>query len=153
MNRLPAAATLALVAISTSACRQQSPDTPPTVHLDDDMCAQCGMIISDERFACATIIEDDRGLPKPLLFDDLNCLANHQSANPGLTVLRRWVHDHATRTWLPAEDAVYLVSPDLPTPMASHAAAFESRASAEALQRDVGGDILTFEGVLPRLSP
>lgn len=135
-----------------SGCARESPDTPPTVHLGEDMCAECGMIISDERFASATVVESERSQPDTRLFDDFNCMINHEVMNPGPPILRRWVRDHASREWVAAEDAVYLCSADLHTPMASNVAAFAGRAGAEALRAEVGGDLRDFDFIRTAIS-
>ncbi len=128
-------------------CGDDAADGPPVVHLGEDVCAECGMIISDERFAAATIIEDERGGATSLLFDDFNCQINHEMNHRETVIFNRWAHDHSTMEWLPATDAVYVRAPDLRTPMASHIAAFAKQADAEALQTDLGGDILNFEAM------
>ncbi len=146
VQRLSAGIVL-IALLAVSGCTRDTGHGPPTVHLGDDMCAECGMIISDERFACASIVEDEQARPETRLFDDFNCMINHETMNPGTPVLRRWVHDHATLAWLPAGEAAYLCSPNLQTPMASHVAAFTSRGGADSMQSDVGGDVRTFEAI------
>jgi len=152
MTRTLAAACLLLSALALSACDRADTDAPPSLHLDDDICAECGMIISDERFASAAITEDDAGRATTLLFDDLNCMASHEVMNPELRIRRRWVHDHSTRAWIDANGATYLCSPNLQTPMASHVAAFDKRQGADALHKALDGDIRTFDTIWASLS-
>ncbi len=125
-------------------CAREAADGPPVIHLDDDMCAECGMIISDERFACATVFGGQATTPETRLFDDFNCMINHEAARADTEIIRRWVHDHGTRAWLNAQDAIYLCSPDLQTPMASGVVAFGGRAEAERLLAQVGGELRGF---------
>lgn len=132
---------------TVAGCSNDAADGPPLVHIGEDVCAECGMIISDERFAAATIIEDERGRATALLFDDFNCQINHEINHREAVILNRWAHNYTTTEWLPARDAVYVHSPDLRTPMASHIAAFAKQADAEALRTDLGGDILSFEAM------
>ncbi len=145
-------AILALLLATISACTAPQPDAPPAIFLDDDMCAQCGMIISDKRFAGATIVRNDREEQEPLLFDDFNCMVTHEQALTEYTVVRRWVHDHGTGAWVNAREATYLCSPSLRTPMASHVAAFEQRTSAASMRNSIGGDIQDFQAVWRSLS-
>jgi len=124
-------------------CGNAEDSGPPAVHVGESVCAECGMIISDKRFATATIIEDERGRSRPILFDDFNCQHNHPSA--ARPALATWVHDHATSQWIPAEQAFYVHSPGLLTPMASSIAAFEDVDHAEAMADDLGGRVLTHQ--------
>lgn len=133
----------ALVA-ALNGCAADSADAPPTVQYGDSVCDACGMIISDERFATATIIEGPRG-SEARLFDDFNCQANFEIDHPDIAVITRWSHDYTTGQWLRTADAVFLESLQLFTPMASHVAAFAHEEAARAAQHELGGDITTYE--------
>lgn len=125
-------------------CDNQTADSPPTVRLDDSVCDQCNMIISDERWATATVIDGDRG-PEPRLFDDFNCQVNYEIEHPEIKIVARWSHSHATSAWIRTEDAQFLISPALRAPMGSHVAAFGSDGEAESAKSELGGDVVSFE--------
>ncbi len=125
-------------------CDNQVADGPPAVRLGDSVCAQCNMIISDERWATATMVEGPRG-PEARLFDDFNCQVNYEMKNPELTILTRWSCSHATREWIRTEEAHFLLSPNLRTPMASKVAAFASPAEASAAHAEFTGEVVSFE--------
>ena len=146
VRSLALSAALALVA----GCDHQPSDGPPALRLGDSLCAQCNMIISDERFATATIIEGPRG-PEPRLFDDFNCQVNHEVEHPGQRVLQRWSHDHAHAQWLRTADAHFIIAKNLRTPMASHAAAFATREKAERAAADLDGEAMDFKTAWKRL--
>lgn len=120
------AAGLALVG-----CGDQSADGPPAVRLGHDVCAECNMIISDARWATATIVPGPRG-PEARLFDDFNCQVNFENQHVDAEIIARWSHDYVTGAWLKTEEAHYLFSRHLRTPMGSNAAAFSARSGAEA---------------------
>lgn len=101
------------------------------------------MILSDERFATATLVEGDRG-PEHRLFDDFNCQINFEAGGAPSPVLERWVHDHETRVWVRAASATYVRSPQLRTPMASEVAAFTTREDATRAASELDGEVLTF---------
>lgn len=126
-----------------SGCDGPAADGPPIVMLGDSVCDQCNMIISDERWATATIIEGPRG-PEARLFDDFNCQVNFEVENPDPTILSRWSHSHATREWVRTENARFLMSPNLRTPMGSHIAAFASGGEADEARAELTGDVVTF---------
>jgi nitrous oxide reductase accessory protein NosL len=135
-------------ALSLTACSRDD-DGPPTIRLGDSPCTYCNMIISDERFATATVIESDRG-PEPLLFDDFICQLDYEKAHPDLTIVTRWSHDYNTREWFPAADAFFVRSEKILAPMASHLAAFESKEDADKFAKEVEGETVGFESVWQR---
>lgn len=143
----------ALVLLATlGGCERPETDGPPTVYLGDSVCAQCNMIISDERWATSTVVAAPRG-PDPRLFDDFNCQVAYEAEHPELDILERWSHSHATRQWIRTEEASFLVSPKLRTPMGSKAAAFAAAPEAETARRELDGDVMDFEALWARLGP
>lgn len=145
------AALFAALSLCLASCSREAPDGPPTVHIDESECVHCGMIISDERWATATIVEGDRG-PEPLLFDDFNCQVNHETEHPELRVVARWSRSHTTREWVRTERAHFLASPEIHAPMGSGIAAFASPAEAEAAQSEFPGSLMGFEDAWARLT-
>lgn len=139
-----------LLAATLPGCGDQPADGPPAVRLGDSICDQCNMIISDARWATATVIQGDRG-PEPRLFDDFNCQVNFEFEHSDANILARWSHDHTGGEWLRTEDATFLISPNLRTPMGSNAAAFGSTSEAEAAHRELSGEVVPFDGAWARL--
>lgn len=138
------------IAGALASCGQDDAQGPPTVRLGDSLCAQCNMIISNERWATATIIDGPRG-GEPRLFDDFNCQVNFEAARPDLVVLARWSHDYRGSGWLRTEEARFLMSPALRTPMGSQVAAFASPAEAQVARSDLTGDLMDFKTCWARL--
>ncbi len=126
-------------------CTEVDPTAPPEVTYGVSVCADCGMIISDERYATALVVEDERGRPLTWLFDDAGDQIIYERENETGTVLARWVHDQQTHAWLRAESAWYIRVKSLPTPMASGIAAFAQKADAERMAAELEGVVLTFE--------
>lgn len=148
--RFPARIAFASIAGALASCGQDAAQGPPTVRLGDSLCAQCNMIISDERWATATIIDGPRG-GEPRLFDDFNCQVNFEAARPDLVVLARWSHDYLGGGWIPTEQARFLMSPSLRTPMGSNVAAFASQDPAQAARSELTGDLMDFKACWARL--
>lgn len=141
---------LALLA-PLAACGGDPLSGPPRLRLGREGCAECGMLVSEERSSAAMLIER-RGRREYLFFDDIGCLLDHAHWNADtLHITSSFVHDHGTRAWVDASAATYLLSdPDrLPTPMASGIAAFEARAAAEKARAEFGGDLLDFGSLIP----
>lgn len=133
-----------------SGCGQQQTIGPPSVQLGDSVCDQCNMIITDERWATATVVDGPRG-SLPLLFDDFNCQVQYEFLNQDLAVLSRWSHSYATNQWLRTEKMSFLVSNDLRTPMGSSMAAFGSEQETESAQSTHPGEVMNFEAAWKHL--
>lgn len=140
----------AFVLGTVAGCGRQSADEPPSVRIGDTLCDQCNMIISDERWATATIVNGPRG-PEPRLFDDFNCQVNYEVEHEDEAIVTRWSRSHSSGEWLKTKDAVFLMAPLIRSPMGSHAAAFATAADAEAASIQTPGDILSFADAWKRL--
>ncbi|MCA9293190.1 MAG: nitrous oxide reductase accessory protein NosL [Phycisphaerales bacterium] len=140
------AACLGTLALVLGACSGPKPDEPPHVNLDADVCAECGMILSDERSVTATIIAGERG-HSALLFDDFNCQIQYETAHPEGAIIRRWAHDYNTRAWLDSASAHFVRAKELYTPMMSHIVAFARAQDAAALADQTSGTVSDFSGM------
>lgn len=144
MSRKGAVVALAVLMAWLSGCAEQRTDRPPVVRYGESTCVDCDMIISDERFASATMVRDERGGVASLLFDDIGDQIRYEREHPELKIEARWVHDYGTKAWLVAERAWYVKAEALHTPMASGIAAFDKREDAEAMAKEFAGDVLGF---------
>lgn len=134
--------------LGVAGCGERHDHGPPTVHIGEDICAECGMIISDERFACAIIdvTDDDRVVR---LYDDIGEMLKDFGTDTTDAHRTVWVRDFVTGDWVAGQEAVFLVSPELSTPMGSGVAAFSERSAAKDKLREFPGEIHTFE-TMPR---
>jgi len=119
-------------------------DQPPTINYGRDTSAM-GMIISDPRFAGATV--DARG--RATLFDDLGDLVVAARQNQTSST-RVWVHDYQTRRWIDGTTASYVAADGLVsvTPMGSGLVAFQGQADAASFSRDHHGTEMSWTTVL-----
>jgi copper chaperone NosL len=99
------------------------------------------MIISDPRFAAATLTTD--GVMS--LFDDTGDMLIFHAKHPELEVRAWFVHDYDTEEWIRGESAFFVKSPGVHSPMGHGIAAFEDRGAAEALAQPMTASILTFD--------
>lgn len=150
MSRLVTIASLSVWVLALSACDDRAADGPPDLRLGEDVCIQCNMIISDRRWATATIVEGPRG-PEARLFDDFNCQVKYEVKNDKQAVVARWSHDRGTSQWLSTEEATFMMADKLRTPMGSRAAAFASPEAAAEAARTESGEVLAFDVVWMRL--
>ncbi len=135
---------LAVAALWLAGCAGESPDQPPTVFLGESVCAHCNMIISDERFASATVVRGPRG-PEAYLFDDFNCQMDYERSHPDAEIVSRWAHDYETGTWFHPDEGWFVRSDELVTPMGSQMALFRSEEAARNLAQKMGGEVLAFQ--------
>jgi len=117
--------------------------TPPPIHYGEDVCEFCGMIASEERFAAAYVTADGQAH----LFDDIGDMAQ-QHLKMGEEVAAFFVHDYQSGEWIRGEEALYVRSDQISTPMLSGVAACATRQEAESLAAETGGQILTFNELL-----
>ncbi len=112
----------------------------------EDMCSYCKMVISEKQYA-AELIDSDGQVFK---FDDIGCLLNfvkQRSINvSGASV---FVMDYDQRQWIKADDAYYVKSQDITTPMNGGIIAFKDQAKANEAAGKYRGKLLRF-GDLPR---
>ncbi len=136
------AASALIAALALAACAGGPPEPAPIV-LDEDACAYCRMAISQREFAAELVTRQGR----VERFDDVGCMAAWLRAHGRPEGAAAFVVDYRSGEWLPAEDATYVASPALPTPMRSGLAAFADPAAAEALAHDVRGATASWEQV------
>jgi copper chaperone NosL len=138
---------LGAAALCVAGCGRSDSGEPPAINYGVSVCIECDMIISDDRFASAAVIRDERGRLEPLLFDDVGDQIRYERRHADQTVVARWVHDADTSEWLDAERAFYVRSMEIHTPMASGIAAFGTQAAASERADAVGATVLSFSEV------
>ncbi len=116
---------------------------PPEIHYAEDVCTECGMIISEPRFAAAyyTVDGDARR------FDDIGGMASHH-AEKQEDVAQFWVHDYDTEEWIIADQAFFVMSDQLHTPMDFGVVAFSDQPRAQELASEFTAMVMTFESVM-----
>lgn len=139
-------ASVALIATLQSGCAEQRGPEPPVMYFGQHECDVCRMIISEDRYAAALVIESSGGAGRyeHRRFDDIGCLFQFEINEPDHDIVARYVSDARSGQWLDAETAVYLHSMSLKTPMAFHLAGFPAREDAVAMQQEHAGDIIDF---------
>ena len=137
--------------LAVAACSSAVLTGPPSLRLGHDECAECGMIVSDEKFSCALLLEEDTQRSYAV-YDDIGCLLDDE--RDGLdkrSVIERYVHDADSHQWVRAEEAFYLVSDSqsMQTPMGSGIAAFAERSKADAAKVRYDGRVLPWNELAP----
>lgn len=144
MARLAWVFLVALLLFGCGSRQEQGEIHPPHITLGEEPCSECGMTITDLRFASAAVLPDG----DYLLFDDIGDLAQHQTKQELPVGTRFFVYDYEdSEEWLAAEEATFVQSTAIHSPMGSGLAAFRDRARAEAVAAELGATLLSFEEV------
>ncbi len=147
MKKLPLL--LLLLTALLAACAQGTPElAPPEIRYGEDVCAECNMIISDERFASAIGYEVAPGRYETASFDDIGDMLDYAANHPDQPPVAWYVHDYESKEWTNATAASYVVTDKVATPMASGIIAFASSERADAMARSLGLDILDWETLM-----
>lgn len=144
-TNVPMFLTILITAAMLTGCGGgNDPLAPPKIFYGEDVCIQCSMIISDERYAAAINAELDDGRFVSRLFDDVGDMLEYMATHGDEHILATFVHDHDSHDWIDAMTATYIHSPMLHTPMASGVGAFATTSGADAALVNLGGTILNW---------
>lgn len=100
------------------------------------------MVVSDARYAAATLIESGHTHK----FDDLAEMFIFQAKHPEDVVQAWFVHDYTTETWMRGETAFFVMSDEIHSPMGYGVVAFETREAADTFAADLANaQIFTFD--------
>lgn len=116
---------------------------PPEIRYGEDMCTECGMIISEPRFAAAYYTADGNARR----FDGIGGMASHHAENQE-DVAQFWVHDYDIEEWIIADQAFFVMSDQLHTPMGFGVIAVSDQARALELASEFNTVVTTFEAVM-----
>ncbi len=124
---------------------ESSAADPPDLRLGQHTCDQCGMVISDERFAAGW-----RASGSQQRFDDIGCMITNYR-NAGRPNVKAWVHDYDSHSWIPAAPATFVVSSTINSPMAYGVAALNTSEAAAALATASGGSVTGWDPLVETL--
>lgn len=116
---------------------------PPEIRYGQDSCSACGMVIDEARFAAATLLVSGEYLK----FDDAGEMLSYHMNHPEDQVAAWFVHDYPTEKWIRGEQAFFVKSDELQTPMGSGIATFAERAAAEAFAAERNGTVYTLDHI------
>lgn len=140
---------LLLMVGSIVGCGGDAPMGPPEIVYGRDICSECGMIVSEPRFAAA--YRDAEGVP--FIFDDIADLLVHADRAGVTAEMTAWVHDYDTEEWVDAPAGWFVHSDDIVTPMGGGIVAFAERDDAERFISSRGGELLRWSDLLEGAVP
>lgn len=143
------AALLAAWAIASSCgeTHASGPIPPPKIYFGQDLCDECSMIISEERYAGAIGLREGKRV-RHLLFDDIGEMFEFEP--PSADELVYFVHDLGNAQCIEASAAFFLRAQTLRTPMGTGVAAFATAAERDVAAKEYPGDKPTFEELCRR---
>src|SRR5437762_2381889 len=117
--------------------------SPQPVEIEaTDMCAQCKMAISENRYA-AEMVDVDGNVMK---FDNIDCMLRYVSRQGLKHKAATWfLMDSEGKQWLDARQAFLVKAASIPGPMGSGVLATKNSAAAQELARRFSGQVLRFE--------
>ena len=137
-------ACLALVTVILSTSCQKAGIEPVAIAAED-MCSFCRMAISEKQYASELITRDADALK----FDDIGCMVNYREQNKQkIEIAASFVTDFYSRTWIRGENAYYVKSGRIKTPMSGDVIAFKSDSKARQFAANVEGSLTSFEDVM-----
>lgn len=131
-----AAAILLLVATAFSGCSTE----PQEIAYGKDLCDECRMTIIDKKFGAEIVTKKG----KAFKFDDPHCLSQFLKAGKvkGDEVGHTLFVDYENGEFVDASKTLFVVSPQLKSPMNSNAAAFSNKKSADEVAVMTKGEIV-----------
>jgi copper chaperone NosL len=130
---------LLLVGVAAACSPGAAVDQPPAIRYGEDACDHCQMIINEPRFA-ASYVTAGRETRR---FDDIGNMMSHYGKYKE-DVAAFWVHDYETEEWLAAEEAYFVVSRKIYTPMGHGIIALDDAERAASLAIEHEGQVVTF---------
>lgn len=133
---------LALIIFMISACS----GGPEPIRFGHDSCDRCKMVIMDPKFGAEIVTAKG----KVYKLDDVNCMVGYirglklESNDIGHLLIVDYGNPESL---IHVEDAFFIHSDKIRSPMASEIAAFSDKAMMEKYHADWGGDVLDWEGV------
>ena len=117
----------------------------PVAIVAEDACSYCRMAISEKQFAAEFVDSESTAFK----FDDIGCLANFikkqkNSAKP----VAYFVMDFENREWVKAENAFYVRTSEVSTPMNGGIIALKDQTKAQAAADKFHGTLLRFDKII-----
>ncbi len=127
------------ISIFIGCSSEANKNEPPKIILGQDPCDYCSMLINEYKFSSALWLENGEAKR----FDDIGCMINFIQKTDK-KVLKTWVYDFHSKKPVEAEEAYYVVSKEIVTPMGFGIAAFKSKNEAEKYAGKNNTEVINF---------
>ena len=123
---------------------------PQEIDYGNDGCHFCKMTIVDKIHGAELVT--DKG--KVFKFDAAECMVNYINDEKELQLGNTYTNFYEAPTELiTTQEATFLISKNLPSPMGANLTAFKNKANAEKLKAEKGGELFTWEELKTHLKP
>lgn len=124
---------------------------PKPIDFGHENCHHCKMLIADPKFGAEAVSKTG----KTIKYDAAECLILDLK---GGGIDEEKMADYYViafdkpRKLIDAAEATFLISPNVPSPMGAYLSAFSSRESAEAMKKEKGGELYSWEQVRKKIA-
>lgn len=117
----------------------------PVALAPEDMCSYCRMAISEKQYAAEVIDSDGQAFK----FDDIGCMVNFvENKKNKAPVAAYFVMDFDRREWIKGEEAHYVRTSEVTTPMNSGIIAFRTQSQAQQAVDKYQGKLLSWKDIV-----
>ncbi len=103
-------------------------------------CVNCNMYIKSNTHNAKAVTEKNT-----LEFDAIECLVDYIQEHNNKTFTSFWVSNYTTGNFIKAENATYIISKAMPSPMGANLSAFKSAEDAQKIKEKKGGNLYSWE--------
>ncbi len=121
------------------ACKQG----PRDLEYGKDECYYCSMKIVEAKFGAQSVT--DKG--KVQMYDSAECLIKDVLNHPDKQYAFLKVTDYISNGWIDAEEAYFLISENLPSPMGANLSSYKTKEEADNMQKEKEGNVLNWNEV------
>ena len=117
---------------------------PQTIDYGNDGCHFCKMTVVDKIHGAELVT--DKG--KVYKFDATECMLNYLDENKELPIASLLTNYYEQPTeFIKTQEATFLISKSLPSPMGANLTAFKTKESAEEVLAEKGGELYTWDAL------
>ena len=118
---------------------------PQPISYGKDVCAYCSMIIVDQQHGSELITAKGRIYK----YDSIECLINDtKDQDESEIAMKLCNHYHTPGELIPIEQASFLISEGIPSPMGAFLTAFDTNSSAIKAKEEHGGSVFSWDELL-----
>lgn len=122
---------------------------PKPIDYGNDGCHFCKMTIVDKIHASELIT--NKG--KVFKFDATECMTNFLTENKEISISNLLTNYYESPTdFMPAQEATFLISENLPSPMGANLTAFKTREQADFIKLEKGGVLYNWQELRKQLN-
>lgn len=134
---------LACLLIGICSCQSAAELTPSDITANDT-CTFCKMPIEQVQYAAEFMTKD--GFTRK--FDDIGCMVQHAEKVKTSNIAAFYVMDYANKQWVKGEEAQFVQSEKIQTPMNSGLIAFKDKNAADSVASEYGGKVVGLKDIV-----